>query len=237
MSTAQNGRVRYSGFLGSQSLFSLLTRQIQLELESKLIFSKPGTGALIYHQGDRARGVILVFAGRIKVFALAPHARTALLKVAGPGDALGLAAAVLECEHLATAQATEPSVVALLRRDDLMSAMHKYADFSKAVARHLALECTENANSTLSLRVPSSSSQRLAATLLHLANRPGIGNGFGKAADLVYTHADLAQLIGASRETVTRLMKRFEDKAIVAARRSTFTITDPSLLQEIAGIR
>lgn len=168
------------------------------------------------------------------MFAVASHARTTLLKIASPGEALGVAAAVLGREHLTTGQTTEPSSLAFLQRDDLLTLMQRSPDFCRAVTHYLATECIDNATETLSLRVPSSTSQKLAATLLRLAG--GRGNGFPRPASLIYTHAELGQLIGASRETVTRLMNKFEDAAMIVAGKSTFSITDQRLLEEMSGL-
>lgn len=232
--TGQSNKIKYSGSLSSLPLFSSLPRSAILEIETKLVFARHAAGSILYHQGEKARGFFLLFAGRVKMFAVASHARTTLLKIASSGEALGVAAAILGREHLTTGQTTEPSSLAFLQRDDLVTLMQRSRDFCRAVTHYLATECIDNATETLSLRIPSSTSQKLAATLLRLAD--GRGNGFPRPASLIYTHAELGQLIGASRETVTRLMNKFEDAAMIAAGKSTFSITDQRLLEEMSGL-
>ncbi|MBV9183920.1 MAG: Crp/Fnr family transcriptional regulator, partial [Acidobacteria bacterium] len=167
MSSAQSVKKNgYSRSLGSLPLFSSLPHAGIRELETKLIFARHATGSILFRQGEKAKGIFLVFEGRVRVFANAIDERTALLKVAGPGAVLGLAAMLSENPDLTTAQATEPSVVARLWGDDLINSMQKYPQLLRAVAQFLAAECIETATEALLLRVPSSSFQRLATALL-----------------------------------------------------------------------
>jgi len=203
------------------------------ELESKLIFASHNSGSILYRQGEKPKGIFLVVAGRVKMTANALNEKTALLKMAGPGEVLGLASMLSQTPHLTTSQATEPSFVALLRGDALLDGMQRYPQFSLAVAQYLAAEGVENASEALLLRVPCPRAQRLATALLRLAD----GNGaVHHPRALIYTHAELGQLIGASRETVTRLMKKLETKGVITARKSRFRIRERQLLQQIAGL-
>lgn len=230
MGFAQSKRMRQFGMLATHPLFASLPAEVVQEIEPGVIFAKHHAGSLLYRQGESAREIFLVFDGRVKLTSITMHARTALLRVVGAGEVLGLAEALSSHEHLTTAEATTSSSVALLNCDDLMTFMQKYPELLAAVARSLASESVRACHETLCLRVPCSSSQRLAATLLHLSNG---SNGFESNGTLTYTHAELAQLIGASRETVTRLMKRFEEKAMVVSKKSALTIINPELLEQV----
>lgn len=234
MSSAQSHRTKYLGLSDSHPLFASLPVNVVREIETELIFSKHDVASILYNQGEKSRGIFLVFTGRVKLSSVTMHARTALLKIAGAGDILSLAEALSDHEHLTTAQVTASSSLAFLHHDNLMNAMQKYPEFRKSVFRYLAKEKVRADFETLSLRVPCSSSQRLAAALVHMAN--GRGHGFEANPTLTYTHAELAQLIGASRETVTRLLNRFEEKAMVASRKSSLTIVNFELLEQIAEL-
>src|SRR5579872_5957456 len=112
MSTAQIDRLKYFGSLGSHPLFSALPATVVTDLKSQITFARHPLGSIVYRQGEVADGVFLVLAGRMKMFAITPQEKTALLQVAGPGTVLGLAAAVLERPHHTTSQTTESSSVA-----------------------------------------------------------------------------------------------------------------------------
>lgn len=233
MGSAQSSNGRYSRASRLQPMFPSLPTAIIADLESKLLVNKYREGSVIYRQGERSPGIFLVLAGRIRMSAIALHARTALLKIAGPGEVLNLAACFADEPLLTTAQAAEMSSIGFLAREEMIGAMQRYPAFCKAIAQQLAICCMERTRELLSLRVPSSSSQRLAATLLRLEeSRENGSNGFGT---LNYTHAELGQLIGASRETVSRLMKRFERRGLINTDRSSFRITDEDSIKELGA--
>ena len=234
MSSAHSEGIRNPRSLGWQPLFTSLPQSIVVELERKLVFTRHAAGSVIYRQGDRPAGIFMICAGRIKIWAITLHDKTALLKVARPGEMLDLATCLAGERYLATAEATENSSVAFLSREDLLRSMQKYPAVSEVVVHHHAAACIEQATETLLLRVPCTSSQRLAAVLLQMAN--GHCNGSVDRPRLTYTHAELGQLIGASRETVTRLMKRFEGNAAIRASKSIVTITDQRALEQMAGL-
>lgn len=233
MGSAQSTKSRYSRRLGMQALFLSMPTTIIADLESRLSVTGYGAGSVICRQGERPQGIFMVFSGRIKMFAIAPHAKIALLKIAGPGEVLNVAACLADEPHLTTAQATEMSSVGFLAREEVISAMHRHPAFCKAIAQHLAVTCIERTREMLLLRVPSSTSQRLSATLLRLADSHRKGsNG---VAGRNYTHAELGQLIGASRETVSRLMKRFENRGLIDTDRSTFSIADQESMKALGA--
>lgn len=234
MTSAQNGNSRYADILGSLRMFRSVPSAAVRDLEKKLVFTRHGTGSVLYRQGERASGILFVFEGRIKLWANTMDNKTALLKVAGPGEILGLAAVMAGKPHLTTAQVTMPSLTALLRAEQLASAIRKCPQLAEAAAEWVALEYKECAMDMLLLRVPCSSSQRLAAALVRLANG-GMTASSGPAT-LTYTHSELGQLIGASRETVTRLMKRLERQGVITTKHSTIQINEPRTLIELARL-
>jgi CRP/FNR family transcriptional regulator, cyclic AMP receptor protein len=232
MSAAQSGKIKFARPLGSQPIFASLQAAAIREIESLVVVASHSTRSVIYRQGEIPEGIFFLLRGRVKMSAIAIDAKTALLKIARPGEVLGLTAVLSGKRHVTTAQTTQPSSLGLLRREDLAHTMQKYPQLAEAIAQHVAAECSDIAVETLLLRVPTSSSQKLAVALLRMAE----ADTAARQPGLTYTHAELGQLIGASRETVTRLMRRFEREGLIAAKKSTFRITAPIRLKQIAGI-
>jgi CRP/FNR family transcriptional regulator, cyclic AMP receptor protein len=233
MATAQSLRPRYSRFLSAHPLFSSLSETLIRDLESKLIITEHSAGSVLYRQGEKPDGLYLVLSGKVKMTSLVTDDRTALLKIAEPGETLGVSALFASEVHIATAHAATASTIGLLRRDEVFTATRRYPEFAAAIIHFLAFECLQTANETLLLRVPCSSSQRLAAALLRISGENGVPSRDG--VSLAYTHAELGQLIGASRETVSRLIKSFQTRGIVGAKKSAITVADRELLKMLAG--
>lgn len=234
MSAVQSAKTRCFRSLKSHDLFSSLPEPVTRELEKKIMFFHHTAGSIIFRQGEPAAGIIFLLEGRVKLSALAMDTKTALLKIAQPGEVLGLAAMISGTAYLTTAETTIASSIGLLRDKDFLCAMRKYPELSEAVARRLAAQCKETATDMLLLRFANCSSQRLAAALMRLVD--GHGSGICREISVTYTHAELGQLIGAARETVTRLIKRFECQGIIKTRHSGFVITDPPALESIARL-
>jgi len=213
--------------------FPLLSERTIQDVESKMELNEYPAGAALYRQGEDARGIFFVIEGQLKITAVVSSDRTALLKIAGAGEVLGLAAVLSGEPNPASAHVSKRVMAGFIRYEEFTTLLRSHPDFSEAVARSLAAESVALATETLLLRVPCQSSQRLAGTLLRLEEEGLNGNGSGTVS-LQYTHAELGQLTGASRETITRLIRKFEGKGLIVANGTGITISDRLHLSDIA---
>jgi CRP/FNR family transcriptional regulator, cyclic AMP receptor protein len=77
--------------------------------------------------------------------------------------------------------------------------------------------------------------QRLAHLLLHLVELYGVEDGDGNVIAAAFTHADIAHMVGATRQWVTISLKRMQEKGIVLTRRSQIVVCRPDILEEMRG--
>ena len=77
--------------------------------------------------------------------------------------------------------------------------------------------------------------QRLAHLLLHLMNLYGVQDPDGIVIAAAFTHADLAHMVGATRQWVTISLKRMQEKQIVLTKRSQIVVCRPDVLEEMRG--
>jgi CRP-like cAMP-binding protein len=77
--------------------------------------------------------------------------------------------------------------------------------------------------------------QRLAHLLLHLMSLYGVEEPEGIVIAAAFTHADLAHMVGATRQWVTISLKRMQEKKIVLTKRSQIVICRPDVLEEMRG--
>ena len=77
--------------------------------------------------------------------------------------------------------------------------------------------------------------ERLAHLLLHLVDLYGVRDEDGVAIGASFTHADLAHMVGATRQWITISLKRMQEKGIVASRKSQIVVLRPDVLQEMRG--
>jgi CRP-like cAMP-binding protein len=78
--------------------------------------------------------------------------------------------------------------------------------------------------------------ERLAHLLLHLVELYGVKDTDGTLIAAAFTHADLAHMVGATRQWVTISLKRLQEKDIVVSRKSQIIVRRPDLLKEMKGL-
>ena len=202
-------------------------------LDEMLVPSPQTRGAILYTQGNDPSNVYILFAGKVKLTAVLAKGRTALLRIAESGELLGLNAVMAKRPYIATARVMEASQIAFIPKEEFVSLMERYPDLAIAIAERLAHDCTEALCEMLFLRVTSSTVQRLATLILRWSaatrtRRNGI--------PILYTQAEVGQMIGASRETVTRLMKQLERAGDICVSDSKLKIVNRPALENIARI-
>ena len=215
-------------------LFASLPQNVISDLDVLLAPSFQASNTILYSQNDKASGVNIVFTGRVKLTAVVATGKTALLRISHPGDLLGLNAVMAQHPYMATARVLDDCRIAFLDRQSLVDLMNRHPELAITIAERLANDCAEALTEMLFLRVTTSTLQRLAMLILRWAG----GNGHRRSVfPIFYTQAEIGQIIGASRETVTRLMKKLERKGNISVSHSKLKILDQQSIKKIARIR
>jgi len=213
--------------------FVSLPDDVIRDLDDALVPIPQVSGTILYEQNDEPQGVYLLFTGKAKLTAVVATGKTALLRISQPGELLGLNAAMAQRPHMATARMVEDSKIGLLRREELVNLMHRHSQLALAVAQRLASDCAEALTEMLFLRVTTTTLQRLAMLILRWS---GANSARRHEIPILYTQAEIGQMIGASRETVTRLMKQLQRKGKISVSHSQLKIIDSQSMKKIARI-
>lgn len=192
-------------------------------------------GHLLYTMGQPAESVYLIRRGLVKTSLVSPGGRQSTLRLCPAGDIVG-ELCLCTGERREQAAALEPSDVveipltALLRRlrQDPLAAL----EFAAAVCQHLA-----DAHEGLRSLSFDPVSERLARTLLDLANRLGDAGSMGRRIAHHITQEELANMIGARREVVSGLLNRFRtDGFITYTRRGLIEVDREALEAYLSSI-
>jgi CRP/FNR family transcriptional regulator, cyclic AMP receptor protein len=190
-------------------------------------------GGVIHSEGQQRRGIFIVFAGRVKVSACSSDGITMLLRFAGPGDVLGLAETVAGRPYETTAAAFASSDLVFIERADFLSLLNHHRDVAAEVVRELSDGYFSAIQNLRESGLKSSASRRLARFLLRWCEANGKNEC---SAALTMTHEEIGQTIGASRETVTRLLSALKKKELIRLSNSLLEIKDSSALQTHAAL-
>jgi CRP/FNR family transcriptional regulator len=190
--------------------------------------------SIVFEEGQRAAGIFVVCSGQIKLAATSRDGRTMILKIAVPGDVLGLSATLNDQPYEVTAETLEPCQVRSVRRRDFLEFLNHYGDVSRHAAQVIAREYHEVFLDARRLALSGSAAGRLAQLLLDWART----NSCGKPElrfTMALTHEELANMAGTSRETVTRLLNQFERDDLIARKGASIVILKPVEMERMVG--
>jgi len=193
----------------------------------------PAGGTTLYRQGEKSAGLFILCQGRVKLSKISSQGKTAILGICGPGGLLGASEVLANCPYTATAQVQEESVLAYVPSERFLRMMARHAIIGLRTSEHLSAECLRAFRDLSVLRIPSSALQKLTRLLLRLAS-PNEDKRV-QEIPMMYTHAELAQLIGTSRETVTRLLNKLEGEEVIRVRGGVGQVLDRNKLWAIAS--
>ena len=221
-------KLRHSGF------FCDLPKQSVEDLDKIKYASAFPPGAVLFVEGQLPRGVYIICSGRVKLTTTSRDGKTLILRIAEAGEVLGLHGTVSEKPHDLTAETLQPCQLDFVKRDDFLKFLQSHPDACLHAAQHLSQDCQSAYEMIRSLGLSHSVSEKLARLLLEWASG-GEETKEGIRIKIALTHEEIAQLIGTSRETVTRVLGEFREKQFAQLRGSTLLIRNKAALEKLIG--
>src|SRR5689334_19718101 len=209
----------------------VVTDQHQEELQSLLnelrasnvsnLNSVHGRGAILFAEGEPARGAYILRTGRATVSISSSEGRVVMLHIAETGDVLGLNSVLRNGSYDTTVKALEPCRTDFIPRAQLIELMEQSETGARAMLKILSRELTELTERAKLLLLPETVSGRLARLLLE------------GTLDKLLTHEQIAQMICSSRETVTRLLTALSKQQVIRVTPGRILILDRAALEKI----
>jgi CRP/FNR family transcriptional regulator len=187
---------------------------------------------MLFVEGQSPRGVFILCSGKVKLSTSSSDGKTLILRISELGEVLGLAAVVSGKAYQATAEVIEPTQANFISRNEFLQFLREHGEAAVRVAQHLAENYHHALSEMRTIGLSHSAGEKLARFLLDWIAEHHTGNGEIKVK-LTLTHEEIAQMIGASRETVTRLLTDFKKKQLLQIKGSTLLIRDRTGLEKI----
>jgi CRP/FNR family cyclic AMP-dependent transcriptional regulator len=195
----------------------------------------PG-GAVLFVEGQMPRGGLVLCSGKVKLSTTSRDGKVLILKMAVPGEALGLSAVISGTPYELTAETAGPCQVNFIDRESLMKLLDKYGELGLHSAQALSREFQSAYRDIHELVLARSSAGKLARLLLSWsAGRAREGGLSEVRIRSSLTHEEIAQMIGSSRETVTRLLGELKKKELIRLEGSTLVIRNRTALEALAA--
>jgi CRP/FNR family cyclic AMP-dependent transcriptional regulator len=191
-----------------------------------------GKGMIIFHKSSPGQTLYIIESGKVRIFILSESGQEISVNIYGPGDVFGELALLDGLPRSAGAVAMEKTVTFTLHRDDFLRHLEAHPRMARSIMEVLSTRVrytTDYAESLAFLDVYG----RVAAKLLELADRYGVQKE-GIEIELRLTQAELASWVGASRESVNKVLGTFRDYGLIEIEGQKVTILDrPGLKRRI----
>ncbi|MEO6067538.1 MAG: Crp/Fnr family transcriptional regulator [Gemmatimonadota bacterium] len=185
-------------------------------------------GSVILFEDDPGDALYLVVSGQVKVVLIGEDGREVILSVLGEGSFFGEMSLLDDEPRSAHVIAMEDSVVLALRREDFRARLRSSPEVAIALLKELSRRL-RRADDQIGSLVLLDVNGRVAELLARLGTEEG-----GDRITRKLTHATIAQMIGSSRETVSRTMRELQDRGLIAVTRQEITLTDRAGLQALS---
>ncbi len=192
----------------------------------------PG-GAILFIEGQVPRGVFVLCAGKVKLSTTSREGKVLILKIVDPGEVIGLSAVIAGQAYEITAETLEPCLVNFVDGDGLLRLMERSGELGLRSAQAVSREFQYAYREMHELVLARSSSGKLARLLLSWMSGMEKHNREVRIHAPV-THEEMAQRIGASRETVTRLLSDLRKRNLISLEGATLVIKNRTALEAMA---
>jgi CRP/FNR family cyclic AMP-dependent transcriptional regulator len=191
-------------------------------------------GALLFVEGQDPRGVFVLCNGRVKLSASSADGKSVILRIAESGEVVGLPGSISGKPYEVSAEALEPIQANFIPRESFLQFLRQHGEAALRVAEILSDIYHATYQEVRYLGLSGSATEKLARFLLDLASVEGTDKGTLRAT-LTLTHEEIAEMIGLSRETVSRLFANFKRKKLIEVHGSALVITDKAGLEKVFG--
>lgn len=211
------------------SIFSEFTEDELQEVSQLLVERKYARGSILFNENDEAGYFYLIKSGRVKIYKLVEDGRELIIGIFSENGIFGDVPVFDGGPYPATAATMVDSTIWSISRDDFELLVKNHPDISLKLIRVLGkrLRQAHNLLRDMALKnVP----QRLAKLLIKFEREYGEVSGSTIFLDLPFSRQDIAEMIGVSRETVTRELTKFVKAEILKVDGKKLTIIDKEKL-------
>jgi CRP/FNR family cyclic AMP-dependent transcriptional regulator len=191
------------------------------------------TNAALLREGEVPRGVHVACSGPGKLSVQARDGKTIIPKIVGGRRVLGLSAVLLGGPSLARVRTIELCQIKFIEGESFLRWIARHSEAALACAKMLAHEAMKSFEDVHDLLLARRSTEKLARLLLSWVSDEPRNRELRVSTE--FTHKEISQMIGSSRETVTRLLSDMKRKDLIRVEGATLVIPNRIALQAIAS--
>jgi CRP/FNR family transcriptional regulator len=193
-------------------------------------------GSVLFVDGEEPRGVFVICGGRVKLTTSSSEGRTLIVKIAEPGEVLGASAAILGRSYELSAETIEPAQLNFIRREDFLRLLSSHTEACLHTAQQLSEKYHSAQREIRSLGLSQTTGEKLARLVLDWCEKDGDETPRGIRLQVLLTHEEIAQMIGTTRETVTRLLSDWRRKKMIEIKGSNLFVREHAQLSDMVSV-
>jgi CRP/FNR family transcriptional regulator len=199
------------------------------EIKSTAVYPK---SAVLFIEGQQPRGVFVLCTGKVKLSTSSSEGKTVITKISDAGDVLGLNAIISNHPYEVTAEMIEPGQANFIPRDALLRFLREHGEVAVRVAEQLNRNYYTAFDEVRMLGLTSSPGEKFAKLLLSWYPEKEQANGQTQIK-VTLTHEEIAEMIGTTRETVSRLFSEFKKKQLLQVKGSVLVLRSKLALEKM----
>ncbi|WP_341416271.1 Crp/Fnr family transcriptional regulator [Paenibacillus filicis] len=218
-----------SGILGVYSVFS----PENFERLTGIMYKKPvEAGSMLYWEGDTADRLYFLAKGRVKVTKSSDDGRTFTLSLHQAGDLFGQLDPFQNSVHACSAEMTEDGEIGIIQRKDLEVLLWQHGDLAIEFMRWMGLVHRITQTKMRDLMMFGKPGA-LCSLLIRLSNSCGVDQNGAIRLDIRMNNSEMADMIGATRESVNRMLNDMKKDGVISMDGGTITILNLPYLRGV----
>lgn len=221
-----------ASLLAGSELFGALSEQDRARIVGVCSHKRLAARQVVFHQGEPGREMYIVLSGKLKVSVTSEEGKELSFFIFASGDVFGELALLDGERRSATVTAIGACELLVLHLDDFKALLREHEVIGPRLMAILAgrvRATTALYESSVFIEIPG----RLAARLLQLAAEHGVDSGEGLLIDLKLSQYELGTLINASRESVNKQLRAWEEQGIIGLRKGRILLAEPQVLEAL----
>ncbi len=218
-----------------QRLFCNLPDSVIAELQEMKVTAVYPRGALICLEGQEPRGIFILCKGRAKLTTTSAEGKSIILRIAEPGEIIGLSAVLSNSPYEATAEIIEAGQANFISRADFLQFIRNNSEVGLRAADQLTRNCQCAYDEIRSIGLSKSAPEKLARLILKWSG--STAGHDGKAPSnlirVTLTQEEIGQMVSSSRETVSRTLAEFRENGWLRTKGIAWTILDRKALENL----
>lgn len=192
-------------------------------------------GSWLFAQGSVANGVFVLHSGYVKETISSADGRRLIVRVAGPGEFVGLTAVLTGRNYDSTAEVLETTQAQFMPSEDFLRSMEDSGRFCIGVVTQLGRNCMDVYRHLRRITFPTNVTQRVAFLVQEwCAGLDAPPAGAPLRLKVVLTQEEIAQMVDSTRETVSRVLMDLRRRGWLRIKGVSWTITNPAAMKELA---